>query len=241
MKPFRRVGTPGRGRIVALADHASNAVPGDIDLGIDPALLDTHIAVDLGIEGVTVALAERHGIAAHLATVSRLVCDFHRREDEPAAVPEISDGHPIPGNRNADIESRLARFHRPYHDALTSWLQAAEPALVLVMHSFTPTLETSTIPRPWDVALLYNRDDRAARHAIELFAVEGLTVGDNEPYSGRQLNATMGPSRRSPRPPLSDDRDPAGPHRDPRPAGRLGRQGGPRRPRNSGAPGAMTA
>ena len=45
--------------------------------------------------------------------------------------------------------------------------------------------------RPWDVGLLYNQDDRAARIAIDLFAEMGLTVGDNEPYSGKQLNATM--------------------------------------------------
>ena len=32
---------------------------------------------------------------------------------------------------------------------------------------------------------------RAARQAIRLFAEQGFTVGDNEPYSGRELNATM--------------------------------------------------
>ena len=41
------------------------------------------------------------------------------------------------------------------------------------------------------MALLYNEDDRAARHAIREFSGMGLTVGDNQPYSGRQLNATM--------------------------------------------------
>ena len=39
--------------------------------------------------------------------------------------------------------------------------------------------------------MLYNKDDRAARHAIRLFGEQGLTVGDNEPYSGTELNATM--------------------------------------------------
>ena len=41
------------------------------------------------------------------------------------------------------------------------------------------------------MALLYNQDDRAARHAIRFFTELGLNVGDNEPYSGRELNATM--------------------------------------------------
>ena len=39
--------------------------------------------------------------------------------------------------------------------------------------------------------MLYNRDDRAARIAIPLLEVEGLIVGDNQPYSGQVLNYTM--------------------------------------------------
>jgi len=39
--------------------------------------------------------------------------------------------------------------------------------------------------------VLYNQDDRAARIAIPLLAAEGLNVGDNLPYSGRDLNYTM--------------------------------------------------
>ena len=45
--------------------------------------------------------------------------------------------------------------------------------------------------RPWQVGLLYNQDERAARLAIRAFAARGVVVGDNEPYSGRLLNATM--------------------------------------------------
>ena len=154
-------------------------------------LLDTHIAVDLGVEGVADRLARRHAIPAHIATVSRLVCDLHRREDEEAVVPFSSDGHTIPGNIGADIEKRLERFHRPYHDAMAKWLDAARPELIVALHSFTPALETSDEERPWDVALLYNQDDTAALQAIRLFEEEGLTVGNNQPYSGKQLNATM--------------------------------------------------
>ena len=39
--------------------------------------------------------------------------------------------------------------------------------------------------------MLYNTDERAARIAIPLLAAEGLNVGDNLPYSGRDLNYTM--------------------------------------------------
>ncbi|MEP6258770.1 MAG: N-formylglutamate amidohydrolase, partial [Marinomonas sp.] len=97
----------------------------------------------------------------------------------------------IPGNIGANVEGRLDRFYRPYHAALEAWLEAADPKLIISLHSFTPKLATSDAARPWECALLYNQDDRAARHAIRLFGEQGLTVGDNEPYSGRDLNATM--------------------------------------------------
>lgn len=190
-RPFRQVGEPVPGRIVCVADHASSFVPDDIELGIDPALLDNHIAVDIGTEGIADRLARRHGIPAHIATISRLVCDLHRDEDHAGIMPTTSDGHLIPGNIGADLEKRLARFHRPYHTALAEWLDAARPELIVAMHSFTPSLATSDEERPWQVALLYNEDDRAARQAIRLFEEEGLTVGDNQPYSGKALNATM--------------------------------------------------
>ncbi len=190
-KPFRQVGDIRPGGIVAIADHASNHVPAGMDLGIERALLSDHIAIDIGVEGIADRLARRHGIPAHIATVSRLVCDFNRAADDPAVVPEVSDGHLIPGNLGADVERRLATYHRPYHAGLAAFVAEARPRLILALHSFTPALRSCDKPRPWEVALLHNTDARAARHAIRLFAAQGLTVGDNEPYSGRDLNATM--------------------------------------------------
>ncbi|ABC63475.1 N-formylglutamate amidohydrolase [Erythrobacter litoralis] len=189
--PYRQVGEPIPGKIVCVADHASNFVPEDIELGIDPALLETHIGYDIGTGGIADRLARRHAIPAHIACVSRLVCDLHRREDDAAVMPTSSDGHLIAGNIGADVEKRLAKYHRPYHEALASWLDDARPELIVALHSFTPSLETSDEERPWEVALLYNQDDSAAQHAIRLFGEEGLTVGNNEPYSGKELNATM--------------------------------------------------
>ncbi|MDA0819763.1 MAG: N-formylglutamate amidohydrolase [Proteobacteria bacterium] len=189
--PYRQIGELAPGGIVCVADHASNFVPKDIELGVAPELLEQHIAVDIGVEGVAGRMARRHGIPAHLATASRLVCDLHREEDHKAVVPTESDGHLIPGNIGADVEGRLECFHRPYHKALGEWLDAARPELIISLHSFTPSLATSDEERPWEVALLYNTDDRAARHAIRLFSQQGLNVGDNQPYSGKELNATM--------------------------------------------------
>lgn len=190
-QPYRQIGDMKRGGLVCVADHASNFVPENIPLGIPTELLDTHIAVDIGVAGIAERMARRHGIPAHIALVSRLVVDMHREEDHPKVVPTESDGHLVPGNIGANVEARLDQFYRPYHEALAEWLDAAAPELIISLHSFTPRLETSSEERPWEVGLLYNEDDRAARHAIRLFGELGLNVGDNEPYSGTELNATM--------------------------------------------------
>lgn len=190
-QPYKQLGGVTRGGIVCVADHASNAVPDGIELGIDRSLLDNHIAIDIGVSGVVERLARRHGLPAHLATVSRLVCDLHREEDHAQLVPTQSDGHLIPGNIGADTANRLNSYYHPYHTALAQWLDAQQPGLILSIHSFTPSLESNPQERPWEVGLLYNEDDRAARIAIQLFEEQGMTVGDNEPYSGKELNATM--------------------------------------------------
>ena len=66
------------------------------------------------------------------------------------------------------------------------------PALILSLHSFTPKLATRPEEaRPWQVGVLYNQDDRAARLAIPMLEADGLIVGDQQPYSGKLLNATM--------------------------------------------------
>jgi predicted N-formylglutamate amidohydrolase len=192
--PFRLIGTPRFGGIVVVADHAANHVPDDIDLGIDPALLEQHIAVDIGVNAVTELLAERPGIAAHCATSSRLVCDLNREEHSAALFPIASDGHAIPGNMldEAERAARLERFYLPYHDALARLLDETPPALILSLHSFTPRLASDeALFRPWQVGVLYNADERAARLALPLLAAEGLVVGDQQPYSGKLLNATM--------------------------------------------------
>ncbi|MDP3905644.1 N-formylglutamate amidohydrolase [Novosphingobium sp.] len=191
---FHLIGAPRFGGILVVSDHASNHVPADIDLGIDPALLDQHIAIDIGVAGVAQHMAERPGIAAFLGGVSRLVCDFNREEHAPTVVPIASDGHAMPGNAldHAGHEARLARFFRPYHAALAALLDDKPPALILSLHSFTPRLASHPEQlRPWQVGVLYNHDDRAARIAIPLLEAAGLMVGDQEPYSGRLLNATM--------------------------------------------------
>ncbi len=191
---FRLIGTPRFGGILVVSDHASNRVPDDMALGIDPALLDLHIAVDIGVGAIGELMAQRTGIAAFQGNISRLVCDLNREPHASGVIPIASDGHAIPGNAldEAAHAERLARFHDPYHDALAALLVACPPSLILSLHSFTPELESHPDQqRPWQVGVLYNEDDRAARVAIPLLEAEGLVVGDQQPYSGKLLNYTM--------------------------------------------------
>jgi predicted N-formylglutamate amidohydrolase len=191
--PYRLMGHARPGGILVIADHASNRVPEGIALGIDPALLDEHIAVDIGVAGVAERMADQPGFAAYLGNVSRLVCDFNRDPDAPGVIPEASDGYPIPGNVLCaeGRRERMERFFDPYHGTMAELLKDAPPALILSLHSFTPRLATCDKPRPWHIGVLYNDDDRAARVAIPLLEAEGLIVGDQLPYSGKILNATM--------------------------------------------------
>ncbi|MBO9711792.1 N-formylglutamate amidohydrolase [Sphingomonas sp.] len=177
--------------VLLLCDHASNQVPGDIDLGVEARLLDLHIAIDIGAGPLTRALAAALDAPAFLGGVSRLVLDLHREPDHPNLVPESSDGHAIAGNIQIDREERFQRFHVPYHDAIEGWIAAHRPRMILSIHSFTPKLEQGGVDRPWHVGILYNQDERAARIAIRWLEAQGLPTGDNEPYSGKLLNATL--------------------------------------------------
>ncbi|NWK97969.1 N-formylglutamate amidohydrolase [Sphingobium lactosutens] len=178
--------------LLVIADHASAHVPDDIDLDIDPALLNEHIAVDIGVAEVSQLLAGQLGCKAILGGVSRLVIDLNREDDAPGLLPVMSDGHAIPGNRDADLAERMIRFHHPYHHQVARLLDGMTAPFILSVHSFTPRLASDPgQKRPWDIGILYNQDDRAARIAIPLLEAAGLKVGDQLPYSGQLLNATM--------------------------------------------------
>jgi predicted N-formylglutamate amidohydrolase len=185
VSPWRFI--EGREDVLVVVDHASNHVPDDIDLGIDPALHETHIAWDIGAG----ALAEALALPAYLATASRLVIDLNREEDSTELIPTLSDGVIIPGNPG-DRQARIDTYWRPYHSKLRELIAAMRPKMLVSLHSFTPSLSSKPDQRrPWEVGVLYNEDDRAARIAIALLEEAGLNVGDQLPYSGKDLNATM--------------------------------------------------
>ncbi len=190
-------GDPAAG-VVVICDHASNAIPPDMaDLGLPPRQLERHIAYDIGAAAVTRALARALGAPAVLSTFSRLVIDPNRGQDDPTLVMKLSDGAIVPGNARADhaeVEHRLARFYRPYDravgEAMEQALACGHPPVLVSIHSFTPAWKGR--PRPWHVAVLWDRDPRLPLPLIEALRAEGdLVVGSNEPYDGALAGDTV--------------------------------------------------
>jgi len=182
----------GNGPLLLLCDHASNALPPG-GLGLEPALLSTHIAYDIGAATATRELARAYGAPAVLGSWSRLLIDLNRGTDDPTLVMKLSDGSIIPGNAGVDaaeVARRTARFHAPYHAAIAAQLDRIGPDAVLVsMHSFTPSWKGRR--RKWEVGVLYDLDRRLAQPLMARLAEAGFSVGDNEPYSGALEGDTL--------------------------------------------------
>jgi predicted N-formylglutamate amidohydrolase len=187
-------------RFLLICDHATNIVPREVgggSLGLPEAEMGRHIAYDIGVRLVTHALAGLLGAPALLTRFSRLVIDPNRGEDDPTLVMRLYDGTLIPGNRRVapeEVERRLDAYHRPYHRRIEAKLDAMlargrAPALISI-HSYTPQLKGRP-PRPWEVGILWHHDGRIAQPLMARLRAEGLTVGDNEPYSGELEGDTM--------------------------------------------------
>lgn len=192
MTAFERVAASDpKSQLLFLCDHASARLPdGYGQLGLDPALFETHIASDIGAAQVTRALARRFDAAAVLGAWSRLLIDLNRGPDDPTLVMKLSDGSVIPGNRDAgpeEVARRLRDFHEPYHAAVTAELDRIGPkAAIISIHSFTPAWKGR--PRPWEVGVLWDKDNRLARPLMARLSQHAFLYGDNEPYSGALEN-----------------------------------------------------
>jgi len=189
-KPFHVIDAEAAAPYVIICDHASNAVPADLQyLGLPAVELQRHIAWDIGAAGITEILAERFKAPAVVCGTSRLVIDCNRHPDDPAAMPMVSDQTRIPGNENlspAQRVERVARYFTPYHDAIKGLIEqkmlAGQTPAILSIHSMTPTM--GGVARPWQIAISWHEDQRLSLPMLNaLRQVSGITVGDNQPYA----------------------------------------------------------
>jgi len=200
-QPFEHFNPDGDPSLLILCDHATNIVPDSVNggtLGLPPDEMDRHIAHDVGARGLSLELAALLDAPALLTRFSRLVIDPNRGEDDPTLVMRLYDGTIVPANRritDADIQSRLDSFHRPYHEAVSAQIDRmsadrAAPALISV-HSYTPQLRDRP-SRPWHVGVLWLHDGRIARPLLRhLRAEPDLCVGENQPYDGQLEGDTL--------------------------------------------------
>ncbi len=188
--PVTAYNAGGPSPFLLVADHAGHAMPRALGrLGITEAELERHIAWDIGVAGLGRLLADALDATLIQQNYSRLVIDCNRPPGAATSIPEVSELTPVPGNVALSEASKAARaraIFRPYHDRIAAELdrrrQAGRPAVLIALHSFTPTFKG--VARPWHAAVLYHRDPRFPRRLLALLKREkGLIVGDNEPYS----------------------------------------------------------
>lgn len=180
-----------RGDLLLLCDHASNRIPPEFgDLGLGAAERELHIAWDPGAEGIAEVLRSHLDCPAFFGSWSRLVVDLNRAPDAGDLVLCENDSIIVHGNvqvSDAEREQRIARYHRPYHQAIERHLEACResglrPALVSV-HTFTPVLNGHL--RPWHAGLLWKQREPWMASLLACLREDGLEIGDNEPYDGR--------------------------------------------------------
>jgi predicted N-formylglutamate amidohydrolase len=190
-KPFKVLNPDAARPILLVCDHASRRIPESLDsLGLDPLAQRCHLAIDIGAGGVTELLAASLQTTAILCEYSRLVVDCNRELLDGGAFLPFGDGIMVPGNahlKTQDRERRANAIFHPYHariDAEVRRLQALGFAPLFVsIHSFTPVLNGES--RPWQMGVLWDKDETSARYIIEALEAEGFLVGDNLPYSGK--------------------------------------------------------
>ncbi len=201
MQPLLRPGDPppfsvfneqGKAPLLLLCDHASKAVPQALgDLGIPASELARHIGWDIGGLDAAIELAKALDAPLVSSGYSRLVIDCNRWPGGEGSTPEVSDKTAVPANRGLtkeQVDARAEACFWPYHREVDRLLEAmtegGRQVCLLVMHSFTPSM--NGFDRPWHVGVLWNDDPRLAEPLLaELRRDESLVVGDNEPYSAR--------------------------------------------------------
>ena len=204
------------GRFVFASPHSGTIYPSDMAASphLDEAGLRS--AEDALIDRL-IASGPDQGATVIAATVGRAYLDLNRDPEELdpvliegveagaatlrtsagyGVVPRLSgDGHPLYDRRlsRREADARIARVHRPYHEALSQLMQstrAREGSAVLIDWHSMPSRVTRTAPgvRGVDVVLGDRHgtacDPALTRRLKALFESLGWRVALNHPYAG---------------------------------------------------------
>jgi N-formylglutamate deformylase len=208
--------------VVVSVPHAGTLVPDDdaalLAISGGALLRDADLFVNRLIEGVG-----RHGVAVFEGLVSRYIVDLNRAPDDVdrEVCPELSrparpsargliwrtttDGAPVLRRplTVGEVNSRRARIHTPYHEALRALLEERRRR-----HGFAVLVDLHSMPsagRP-------SHDDPGARRAdivpgdlrgtscaaslstlvVEHFTSQGYSVRPNDPYMGGYITREHG-------------------------------------------------
>lgn len=191
---------------VVTCEHASNAVPDSVSLGVPEPLLHTHSAWDPGARQVAEALGRRLLAPVELGRYSRLLVDLNRSSDNGhEVIPAVCYGVEVPANRDiseSDRERRLRLFHAPYRAAVQAHIERALAAcgrcVMISVHSFTPELDP--LNRRFDVGIMFDRSIPAETKVVQALEralkQRGLTFARNRPYDGQDDSVLTGYRRR---------------------------------------------
>lgn len=183
------VNPTGKGPFVLVCEHASNAMPAELDrLGLDAEAQRSHIAWDLGARAVALDMAALLDAPMIAPKVSRLVFDCNRPTDSPSAIPKSSETYSIPGNHNLsedDCHARAVRYYTPFHETVEMMLDSraedGHAIALLTVHSFTPVYHGQK--REVELGILHDADARLADALLDVCAARGDFITQrNVPY-----------------------------------------------------------
>lgn len=178
--------------LVLSCEHATWWVPPEVDLGLGRGLglaapVRSHHAWDEGALELAQALARGQGVPLAAAEVSRLVVDLNRSPEQ--ALKGESFGLALPGNLDlppAEVERRLARYHRPHREGVRAAAEAQAPCLHLSVHSFVEVLEGAR--RSVEVGILFDparpQEAAASEALVAGLRALGWDARPNDPYLG---------------------------------------------------------
>ena len=180
---------------VVLCDHAANAIPLSLGrLGLSLDTLNQHIALDIGALRVAKTLSYTLNAPLIFQKYSRLVIDCNRFPNTPESIPEKSDTWLIPGNQRLDPAEKNQRYQTiflPYHTTIQRFLAQRSQTILISIHSFTPQLRLHPSRRPWDIGLLYLRENQFAGLFSSILHQTSYLIGDNQPYKMNDQGYTL--------------------------------------------------